>query len=194
MSARDSARALSRTAAGWGYCPLCGTPLAEQVVDDRPRQACPACGYVHWRNAKPCAGALVVRNGKVLLVRRRIDPFCGYWDIPGGFCEVDEHPAETAIREVCEETGLDVELTGLLGLWLDDYQGSATLNVYYLARPLGQRLRVGDDADGAAWFAPTALPPRIAFENGRRALLAWARKDGTPLHLRGTSLGQQPER
>ena len=151
------------------------------------------CGHVHWRNAKPCAGALVIRNGKVLLVRRRIEPFRGYWDIPGGFCEVDEHPAETALREVREETGLEVELTGLLGLWLDECGGNVTLNVYYLARPLGRRLHVGDDADGAAWFAPTALPPRIAFENGRQALLAWAQKDDTPLHLRGTNLGAHHE-
>ena len=186
VSGPDSAQGYGQAAPGAAYCALCGTPLAELAVDGRPRRVCPACGHVHWRNAKPCAGALVIRNGKVLLVRRRIEPFRGYWDIPGGFCEADEHPAETALREVREETGLEVELTGLLGLWLDDYQGSITLNVYYLARPLSRRLRVGDDADGAAWFAPSALPPRIAFENGRRALLAWARQDDTPLHLRGT--------
>jgi NADH pyrophosphatase NudC (nudix superfamily) len=39
-------------------------------VDGRPRRVCPACGHVHWRNAKPCAGALVIRNGKVLLDRQ----------------------------------------------------------------------------------------------------------------------------
>ena len=76
------------------YCPMCGSALAEQEIDARRRGVCPACGYVHWRNAKPCAGALVIRNGKVLLVRRAVEPFKGYWDIPGGFCEADEHPAE----------------------------------------------------------------------------------------------------
>ena len=169
------------------YCPMCGSALLEQEIDGRLRGVCPACGYVHWRNAKPCAGALIIRNGKVLLVRRAVEPFRGYWDIPGGFCEADEHPAEAALREVREETGLAVELTGLLGLWLDEYAGSTTLNVYYLARPLGRRLQVGDDADGAAWFAPTALPTLIAFENGRQALMAWASGDQTPMHLRGTS-------
>lgn len=174
--------------AATGYCPACGTALGQQVLDGRPRRVCAACGRVHWRNAKPCAGALVIRNGKVLLVRRAIEPFLGYWDIPGGFCEADEHPAETALREVREETGLAVELTGLLGLWLDDYAGGATLNVYYLARPLGRRLCPGDDADGAAWFAPAALPRRIAFNNGRQALETWASGDSSPLHLRGTAL------
>lgn len=193
MPTPDCAIAREQAVTVPGYCPLCGTPLVDQVMDDRIRQACPACGHIHWHNAKPCAGALVVRNGKVLLVRRRIDPFRGYWDIPGGFCEADEHPAETALREVREETGLEIELAGLLGLWMDEYGGNTTLNVYYLARPLGRRLRLGDEAEGAAWFAPTALPPHIAFENGRRALLAWAQKDDTPLHLRGTNLSTYPE-
>jgi 8-oxo-dGTP diphosphatase len=167
------------------FCPVCGTPLAEQIMDHRSRRVCPACGRVHWRNAKPCAGALIIRNGKVLLVRRAIEPFRGYWDIPGGFCEVDEHPTETAIREVGEETGLEIELTALLGLWMDDYAGTATLNVYYLAHPLTRRIHTGDDAGGAAWFAPKALPKRIAFVNGRKALVTWARGDTTPVHLRG---------
>jgi 8-oxo-dGTP diphosphatase len=178
---------MSGPGATCGFCQACGAPLEEQIIDHRARKACPACGQIHWRNAKPCAGALVIRNGKVLLVRRTIEPFLGYWDIPGGFCEVDEHPTETAIREVREETGLEIELTGLLGLWLDDYAGGATLNIYYRARPLGRHLRVGSDAGGAAWFAPSALPRRIAFTNGRQALEVWALGDTTPLHLRGSN-------
>jgi len=167
------------------FCLACGTPLVERVVDQHPRHVCPACGRIHWRNAKPCAGALIIRNGKVLLVRRTIEPFRDYWDIPGGFCEADEHPAEAAIREVREETGLEIELTGLLGLWMDEYSGTPTLNIFYLARPLSRELRVGDDADGAAWFSPRALPRRIAFASGVSALTAWATGDATPVYSRG---------
>ena len=173
------------------FCTDCGTRLVEQVVDHRARRVCPTCGRIHWRNAKPCAGALVIRNGKVLLIRRVIEPFSDYWDIPGGFCEVDEHPAETAIREVWEETGLKIELTSLLGLWLDEYVARPTLNIYYLAQPLTWRLRIGDDAGAAAWFAPNALPEKIAFVNGRMALRSWASTDNTPVHLRGTSEGKR---
>lgn len=173
-------------AADLGFCPSCGAPLADRLIDERMRRVCPTCGRVQWRNAKPCAGALVVRHGKVLLVRRAIEPFYGFWDIPGGFCEADEHPTQTAIRETREETGLEIELTGLLGLWMDRYEDTTTLNVYYLARPLAHGLRVGSDANGAAWFAPGALPAKIAFANGRLALDTWAAGDGPPLHLRGS--------
>lgn len=159
--------------------------MEARAIEDRTRPVCPACHYIAWGNARPCAGALVVRNGKVLLVRRAAEPFLGAWDIPGGFCEQDEHPALTAVRETREETGLEIELTGLLGLWMDEYEGHYTLNVYYLARPAGGALRVGDDANGAAWFAPDALPAKIAFVNGRAALRTWAAGTETPVHLRG---------
>jgi ADP-ribose pyrophosphatase YjhB (NUDIX family) len=167
------------------FCPACGAVLANRTLDRLPRLVCLACGRVHWKNAKPCAGALVVRNGKVLLIRRGIEPFFGHWDIPGGFCEADEHPARAALRETWEETGLRIELTGLLGLWMDEYAGQHTLNIYYLARPLGRQLRPGDDADGAAWFAPPVLPQRIAFENGRQALAVWAAGCRSPVHIHG---------
>lgn len=167
------------------YCSACGASLEERTIEGRLRRMCPACGRVDWRNAKPCAGALVIRNGKVLLVRRAVEPFRGYWDVPGGFCEVDEHPAETILREVREETGLAIEFISLFGLWLDSYAGKHTLNVYYLARPLSRHIRPASDVDGAAWFARDALPGRIAFENGRRVLHMWAANSPQPLHLRG---------
>lgn len=57
---------------------------------------CGVCGKWHYHNSKPCAGALVVRDGKVLLAQRGVEPFKGYWDIPGGFLEAGEHPEHGA--------------------------------------------------------------------------------------------------
>lgn len=173
-----------------GYCPVCGAALEAQVLDGRRRGVCPACQYVAWGNARPCAGALVVRHGKVLLLRRAVEPFYGEWDIPGGFCEEDEHPALAAVREVREETGLDIELTDLFGLWVDQYRDHHTLNVFYLARPLGGRLRLNAESSGAAWFAPDALPERIAFENGRAVLRTWRAGTETPVYRRGVDKGR----
>src|SRR3954454_20950344 len=117
------------------FCSSCGAPLPEE-----PPTTCPACGAQHWRNPKPCGGALLVRDGRLLLLRRAIEPWLGRWDIPGGFCEFDEHPMATAAREAREETGFDVEVTGFLGLWLDRYPDPSdveypqtTLNAYYHA-------------------------------------------------------------
>jgi len=175
---------------GFPYCSACGAKL-----QGRPPTTCPACGTQHWFNAKPCAGVLVMRDGQLLLLRRANEPWLGRWDIPGGFCEPGEHPMETAAREAREECGLDVEITGFLGLWLDRYPTPAdpgrpeiTLNIYYHARA-GDEVGPPDahETSEVGWFEPDGLPSEIAFPHHAEAVLvAWrdALKNGqtvTPL-------------
>lgn len=173
------------------YCSSCGVKL-----QGWPPVSCPACGAMHWVNAKPCAGVLAVRDGRLLLLRRANEPWLGRWDIPGGFCEPDEHPVTTAVREAREECGLEVEVTGFLGLWLDRYPNPAdadrpviTLNAYYHGTA---RAEVGppdaDETSELGWFEPDSVPAgEIAFPHHARAVLdAWreAVKEGrtvTPL-------------
>lgn len=144
---------------------------------------CRACGAEHWKNAKPCAGGLVTRDGTLLLVRRAIDPWRGYWDIPGGFCEEGEHPQQTVVREVREEVGLIVTVTGFLGIWMDTYgSGSAaspadtTMNCYYHAEPVDDSAPTVDPAEAteAAWFGADGLPEEVAFpDHAGQVLDAW---------------------
>lgn len=155
------------------YCPDCGGRLdapEEPVIS----QTCSSCGAVHYRNAKPCAGAIVVRDGRVLLGRRAVEPARGCWDIPGGFLEPWEHPADCAVREIAEETGLDVRLTRLLSVVMDTYQDRVyTLNLYYLAEVVGGVERPADDLAELRWFEPGALPEELAFAHCQAVLQAW---------------------
>jgi 8-oxo-dGTP diphosphatase len=129
----------------------------------------------HWRNAKPCAGALVVRDGRVLLGRRAIEPSKGQWDIPGGFLEPWEHPRDGAVREVREETGLHVQTVELCSIVVDTYADRAyTLNVYYLAEVLGGEERAADDLAELRWFAPQELPGQYAFAHCEQVLDTWS--------------------
>jgi 8-oxo-dGTP diphosphatase len=155
------------------YCPDCGARLD---APDEPAisQTCAQCGAVHYRNAKPCAGAVVVRDGRVLLGRRAVEPARGCWDIPGGFLEPWEHPADCAVREVAEETGLQVRLTRLLSVVMDTYQDSVyTLNLYYLAEVVGGDERAADDLAELRWFSPDAIPNELAFAHCQSVLQAW---------------------
>ena len=160
------------------YCPRCGAAL--RVGTERGAFACTGCGRPFYENSKPCAGALVERDGRVLLVRRGIEPYKGWWDIPGGFLAPGEHPAEGAAREVREETGLIVEPTELLGIWIDTYasgdEQAYTLNCHYVARIVGGAERAADDAIELAWFRPDELPAEIAFEHQPAVLEAWRRR------------------
>jgi 8-oxo-dGTP diphosphatase len=157
-----------------------------------PPIVCDACGLSHWRNPKPCANAIVLDGGRVLLARRGHSPWFGGWGSPGGFCEAGEHPVDTAVREVLEETGLDVAITGYLGVWVDDYSdtpgvdGNETINVgYYVARPIGDPgdLSGFDPAEVSelAWFPLDDLPEPLAPPTTLAAVLdALRRWDGSP--------------
>jgi ADP-ribose pyrophosphatase YjhB (NUDIX family) len=137
-------------------------------------QTCPACGAVHYRNAKPTASALVIRDGQVLLGRRGIEPGLGEWDIPGGFLEPWERPEEGAVRELAEETGLVVRTTELLTVLVDTYQGDVyTLNLYFLAEPVSGEPHPADDLIELRWFGPDELPSSMAFANCLEALATW---------------------
>lgn len=135
------------------------------------------CDAAFYHNAKPCAGAFAVRDGKVMLVRRGIEPYKDHWDIPGGFLDSDEHPEHAAVREVQEETGLDVHVTDLIGIFVDTYGEDAseyTLNIYYRAEVDGGEAEARTDAVEIGWFAPDELPENIAFEHAPAALEQWA--------------------
>ena len=90
------------------YCPDCGSQLSLVVMEGRERAYCSTCERPIYRNAKPCAGALVVDSDAVLLVERTNPPAVGSWSLPAGFLEYDEPPAEAAARELREETNLRV--------------------------------------------------------------------------------------
>ncbi|MBI5431944.1 MAG: phosphoribosylformylglycinamidine cyclo-ligase [Planctomycetes bacterium] len=136
---------------------------------------CSRCRFVLYQNpASAAAGCVVDDQGRVLLVRRAIEPFRGKWALPAGYQEIDETPAETVVREVFEETGVEVEPYVLFDLLFvrDPIRKPANLAVY-LCRVRGGTLRAGDDALEVRWFALDALPAEpdaIGFENRERIL------------------------
>ncbi|MCC7372315.1 MAG: NUDIX hydrolase [Chloroflexi bacterium] len=170
-----------------GHCARCGALTEEIVHGGLPRPVCPVCGWVYYAKNATGAALLIVEDGKALLVQRAHEPYLGQWMLPAGFVEYGELAEETAVREAQEETGLDVELTGLWGLYFgsDDPRNVAHLAVY-AARRVGGTLAAGDDAMDARFFGPDDLPAEIAFRAHRRALADWRTDPGrTPLPLSG---------
>lgn len=106
------------------------------------------------------AGAVVVDDaGQVLLVRRGREPARGSWSLPGGRVEPGESPAQAAVREVREETGLVVTLGRHLGvLEVPAPEPGRVYRIHdYAARVVGGRLAAGDDAARVRWFTPAEL-------------------------------------
>ena len=155
------------------YCPRCGHALDDREAFGRVRRACPACDLIVFREHKIAAGVLVERESKVLLVRRRLNPRKGMWTFPAGFVDFDEDPADAAVRECREETGLEVEITGLLDVIAGrEHERGADIVIVYRARLVGGEPKADDDVDRVAFFAPDELPP-LAFHATRVALDKW---------------------
>jgi len=165
------------------FCSACGVELPS-----RPPVTCAACGASHWLNPKPCANAIVVDGDRVLLTRRAYAPWKDGWCAPGGFCEEGEHPIETVEREVLEETGLRVAVTGYIGVWVDTYadepsepDASVISVAYYAARSVGGDESAFDrtEVSELRWFGWDELPPDLAPPGTLEAVFAAARSDST---------------
>jgi 8-oxo-dGTP diphosphatase len=152
------------------YCLHCGTALVRADRYGRVRPACPACGWVYFADPKVAAAALVELDGKVLLVRRSIDPARGRWTLPAGFVDAGEDPAVAARRECLEETGLHVNISGLLTvLYGQEHSRGAHIIIFYKAEIISGELKAGDDVDRVEFFPRDDLPP-LAFSTTRRVL------------------------
>jgi 8-oxo-dGTP diphosphatase len=162
------------------YCPCCGHALEDREAFGRLRRACPACDQTVFREHKVAAGVLVEHEGQVLLIRRRFEPRKGEWSLPAGFVDFDEDPAEAAVRECREETGLDVEVIETLDVIAGrEHPRGADIVIVYLARWVGGSPQASDDVDHVGFFSPGALPP-LAFRATQQAVARWLERSIDP--------------
>lgn len=155
------------------YCPQCAGALETKEAFGRSRRYCPACDAIIFREHKVAAGVIAERNGQVLLVRRRMAPRRGLWTLPGGFVDYQEAPVDAAVRECREETGLEVQVTGLLAVVSREAtDAGADIVIVYRGRALDGVPQPADDVDQARFFDPDDPPP-LAFDATRQALDQW---------------------
>ena len=152
----------------WRFCPRC----SEAIAKEGGHAVCPACGYRAYANPVPGTEAVVTDDdGRVLLGRRAFAPAAGLWDFPGGFLDEQEDPVTALRREVREETGLEIELAGFVGFYLEPYDGRTVLCLTWRAAPSGGVERAGDDLSELHWFDRDELPiAELAFAHYERAL------------------------
>ena len=152
--------------ASWKHCPRCAAEL--EIDEDGAKAECANCGFRHYAHSQVTACAIVVDDaGRVLLSRRGAAPYEGRWDLPGGFVGEAEHPRDAVKRELREETGLDIDLGELVGIWMDRYSendsGPSTLNLYFAATSNGGEGEAADDVTELRWSGPDELPPPNEF-------------------------------
>ncbi|MDY7079923.1 MAG: GNAT family N-acetyltransferase [Chloroflexota bacterium] len=158
------------------FCPHCGTEMEAAEVAGRMRESCPACGFILYRNPVPGAGVLVEMDKGIVLIQRGQPPFVGWWALPSGYIEADESVEQAAVRECKEETGLEVELLELFGVYsFPEGPVQSGIVIFYRARPVGGELEAGDDAQDVGIFPLDSLPEKLAFRTHREVLARLAR-------------------
>jgi ADP-ribose pyrophosphatase YjhB (NUDIX family)/N-acetylglutamate synthase-like GNAT family acetyltransferase len=176
------------------YCPRCGAEMTTGDVGGRQRALCPTCGFVLYHNPVPGVGVLVeiasVADAEaglvagstpgsgqgIVLVQRGEPPFKGRWALPAGYIEADESVEQAALRECQEETGLEVELLELFGVYsFPEGPIQSGIIIFFRARPVGGTLEAGDDAQEVHVFSPEDLPEDVAFRTHREVLERWVR-------------------
>lgn len=161
----------------FAHCPRCRAVMQTRQEGGLERPVCPDCGFVQYLNPAPGAAAIISRDGLVCLVQRKFQPKLGEWTLPTGFMEWDESVQETAVREVREETGLEVRIDGLYaaesGLLPPDIP---VVVIFFRAVETGGALVAGDDAAAVGFFPLDDLPGPIAFATHRRVLARLAKE------------------
>lgn len=151
------------------FCPSCSHPLIRKAWEGRDRLFCPQCSAPLYENPIPAACVITLdAAGRLLLVKRSVEPKRGLWCLPGGYMELGETPQETALRELREETGLSGRIDRILDADSNPSRIYHTVAlVCYLVTAFHGDLAPGDDADDARFFPPDALP-ELAFNSHRR--------------------------
>jgi ADP-ribose pyrophosphatase YjhB (NUDIX family) len=167
-----------------GYCFHCGTALVARHHEDRDRPTCPKCGFVYYLDPKVAVAVIVGDDEGVLLGKRRVDPGSGRWSFPAGYVNRGEVLEEAAAREVLEEIGVAIRLTGLVGVYSE--RGEPVVLVVYSGEiESGEPVPDGHEVGEVRRFPLQRLPDDLAFQHDRRVLADWklARQTGSLMKI-----------
>jgi ADP-ribose pyrophosphatase YjhB (NUDIX family) len=162
--------------ADYRFCSRCAGRLENRVLKegDPERLVCEACGFVFYLGPKLVAGAIVELEGGIVLIQRAIEPGYGMWTFPGGFVERGEVAEAAAARETLEETGLEIETTGIVGLYT--YEGQIPAIAVFSARVTGGEPVPLDETLDVRAFPRDGLPwSEMAFPSTEHALKDYLR-------------------
>ena len=144
------------------FCPYCGQKLRREPIEGRAvpaselKPACAGCGYIHHDAPTPIAGAVIVRDGEVLLARPHHSP---EFALVTGFPEPYERIEDAAVREAQEEVGFDIRIERVLGTYSCEPVGQNQVLVACLATSVGGDFHIQEEelAEGR-WFPLDGLP------------------------------------
>ncbi len=158
------------------FCQVCGNEMADRDAYGKRRRVCPSCGFVHFDDPKVAVVAFIEQGNQILLIKRGVNPGRGKWALPAGYVDYGEAPDEALLREVKEETGLDIDITGLINVTGGSSADGASIVLTYSAKVTNGIARAHDDAVDVMWLSPEDVLPQLAFESTREAITRWRQR------------------
>ncbi len=154
------------------FCARCGGPMEARLLKatEPERLVCTRCSFVHYVDPKVAVGTIIADDqGRIVLVKRAIEPGYGKWVFPGGFIDRGETVEAAAVREAREECGLEIRLDRLVNIY--SYPGVAVIIIAYAATMIGGCLGCDDEGLEAQLFEPDRIPwDELAFRSTKQAL------------------------
>jgi 8-oxo-dGTP diphosphatase len=160
------------------FCPVCGGRLQERSIKEPepPRLVCSQCEFVFYLDPKVVACSIVKMDGRIVLLKRAIDPQRGKWVLPGGYVDRGEEVTAAALRETEEECGLRTRIQRLLGVY--SYPGRTAVVVVYVAEYVSGDLRAADESEEVGLYLQEEVPWRkLAFQSTVEALRDYFRQE-----------------
>jgi ADP-ribose pyrophosphatase YjhB (NUDIX family) len=175
-----------RPAGAFSYCPFCRASLVPREVGGRLRSACPDCGFVQYLSPAATVSVLVVQGDQLLLGKRLAEPGRGGWSLPAGYIEFDDDLVGAGVREVREETGLEVEITSVFDVIVSFLSPRYHfLTVFMVARVVGGELGAADDLEEVGWFPLAGPLPEMAFQEDVDVIARYAAREWTGIPVGG---------
>ena len=138
------------------YCQICGLKLKKHKLKKESQLYCTNCKTFSYLDPKVATVILIENNKTLLLVKRDIEPHIGCWSFPSGYVDRGEKIEEAAIREVKEETHIDIKITNLQGVYSG--KGPVVL-IVYKAIPLDPSIGMPkEEVQEINWFPIKKLP------------------------------------
>ena len=160
------------------FCPQCSQKLVLKTIDKSVVKACENCDFIYWNNPIACVSVVLHQNDKVLMLQRANEPFKKFWVLPGGFMNINETPEEAIKREVKEETGLDIQVDGIVGAYrIDNDPRGIHIDIIYHGKLNGQSPTLNKESGGWSLFSKEELPIDIAYKH-KNAIIDWLTKKG----------------
>lgn len=164
------------------YCPKCGSEYFE--INSFKSKHCSSCGFTYYQNPSSSTAAFILNaKGELLVVRRAKEPAKDTLDLPGGFVDNGETAEEGILREIKEETGLEVQQVEYLFSIPNIYRYSGmdihTLDMFYLCHVEEDEVRPADDVAECMWIPlGKVYVERFGLRSIRQAVHTFLQRNG----------------